>query len=486
MFLSPYLILKLGNEGYGVWVLAFGLVENYWLFDLGLRSATVKYSAEYRALGDNARINEVLNTGAAFLAVLAVLLMAGSWFLSRYVDVFFNVSPALISEFRFLVVVIGASWSLGMIFNLFNATLEGFQRFDISSRIWIAVTAVRVLGTALLLFLGHGIFALGVLVVGAQLFGYLLSVLSVRRVFPEQSFSPRLASLPMLKQLVRYGVHTVTGTVATQMLNQSGPIIIGHFSPAASVGYYSVPVRLLQYTGDAVSRVALVTTSNTSELQARDECGAIPRLGMLVNRYCMVLIMPVAVFLLVYGRELIRTWIRDPAYVAMSAPLLPVLVIGVVIAIAGQFNSSAILFGLARHKNYTRALLMEGLALTAGLYFVVPRFGILGAAWLGSILMIGVRGLFTPWLVCRDLGFSYATYMRSIYLRPVLTALPVFAAAWWARRTVLPGATLVQVLAAAAAIAAIYYGMAILAVVERPHRGMVVQMVTRRVRAKAA
>ncbi len=62
IFLSPYLIRKLGDEGYGVWVLVFGLIENYWLFDLGFRSATVKYSAHYRATGEVAKINEVINT----------------------------------------------------------------------------------------------------------------------------------------------------------------------------------------------------------------------------------------------------------------------------------------------------------------------------------------------------------------------------------------------------------------------------------------
>jgi hypothetical protein len=41
--LSPYLIRKLGSDAYGVWILAFGLIEYCWLFDLGFRSATVKY-----------------------------------------------------------------------------------------------------------------------------------------------------------------------------------------------------------------------------------------------------------------------------------------------------------------------------------------------------------------------------------------------------------------------------------------------------------
>ena len=50
--LSPYLILKLGADGYGVWAITFSLVEYYWFFDLGFRSATVKFVAHYSATGD--------------------------------------------------------------------------------------------------------------------------------------------------------------------------------------------------------------------------------------------------------------------------------------------------------------------------------------------------------------------------------------------------------------------------------------------------
>lgn len=450
-----------------------------------MRSATVKYTAEYRATNETWRINEIVNTGVVYFSGMAVLLMGGSWVLSHYVDRVFKVSPALTAEFQFLIVVIGASWSFGMIFNVFNATLEGFQRFDISSRIWIGVTVIRVAGTAILLLLGYRLIALGLLVVASQVFGYALSFLYVRRVFPEQRFSPRLANFRTFRQLVKYGVHTVTGTVATQLLNQSAPLIIGHFRPAAHAGYYSVPTRLLQYTGDAVSRVALVTTSNASDLQARKDHAAIPRLGIIVNRYCLALFMPVAVFLLVYGEQLIRVWIRDAAYVSMSAPLIPVLTIGTLIAVAGQFNSGALLFGIARHQRYTRGLLAEGLALVTGLWLLTPAYGIAGAAWLSAILMIAVRGLYTPWLVCRELGFSYGIYMRSIYARPMLAAVPVLAVALWMERTLLPGGSLIQVLAAAAGIAVAYYAIALFAVVERPHLAVVSGMIARRLKPVA-
>lgn len=486
IFLSPYLIRKLGDEGYGVWVLVFGLIENYWLFDLGFRSATVKYSAHYRATGEVGKINEVINTGVVYFSFVALVLFAGSIALSRHADRIFKVSPEYHASFAFLIALVGTSWAFGMIFNIFTACLEGFQHFGLSSRIAISATVARVVGMAILLFLGYGLVALGILVVASQVLAYALSAIALRRVFPEQRFSLRMARFAMFRQMVSYGVHTLTGGVATQLLNQGAPLLIGHFRPAAFVGYFSVPVRLLQYTGDAVDRVGLITSSNAAELTAKEEHDAIPRLGMYVNRYCLTLFLPMAIFLFFYGRELIRVWIRKPDFVAMSAPLLPVLLIGTTLAIAGQVNSSSILYGMAKHRGYARGLLVEGIALAAALYFVVPRYGIIGAAWVTSVLMVLDRGIFTPWLLCRHLDFDFVLYMRSIYLRPMLVAIPVAAFAYSLRSAVLPGNNLVQVLAAGAAIAALFYPLAFFLCVDGKHRPLALRWIARRWGVKAS
>src|SRR5215471_20378385 len=59
---TPYLIIKLGAERYGIWSTVFSLVGYYALVDLGFRSAAVRYAAHYRALGETENINELVNT----------------------------------------------------------------------------------------------------------------------------------------------------------------------------------------------------------------------------------------------------------------------------------------------------------------------------------------------------------------------------------------------------------------------------------------
>ncbi len=69
------------------------------------------------------------------------------------------------------------------------------------------------------------------------------------------NIGPRYASFAMFQQLGRFGVHTFFVNISQQFLSQSAPLLIGHFHPAMFVGFYALPVRLLQYTVETVARI---------------------------------------------------------------------------------------------------------------------------------------------------------------------------------------------------------------------------------------
>lgn len=479
--ISPVIIRHVGHEGYGVWALAFSLIEYYWLLDLGLRRATSKYAAHYRATEEPAKINEVVNTGLLYFSGVAVLVIAASVLVAPYAHRFFQVQPDFRPTFKFLVTIVGVSWALGSVFNVFGACLEGFQRFDISSRIWIATTGVRSAGCLILLFLGYSLREMGILVVGVQLMGYLYSYISFRRVFPQQRFSFSLATVGMLKQLAVYGMHAFVAVVASQLLNQSVPLLIGHFLPLAFVGYYTVPQRLLSYAAEVVERVGTVTNTNAAELWARGEVESIANLGMFSNRYCMVLFMPVTIVFFAYGYELIKVWI-GAEFALYTAPLLPYFVVATTMVSAGQYNSGSLLFGVGRHGGYSKFMLAEALLNVAGMFWALPRYGIVGAAALASALMVLNRGFLTAWLVCHNLKIPYLAYLRTIYVTPALVGVPVFALAVWMKRAILPGRNWYELAAAVSVVGAVYYGLAFWTCIRRHDRDLILGWTLARLR----
>src|SRR5262249_27620731 len=135
--LSPYIIRKLGADGYGLWSLLFSLVSYYTLLDFGIRSAIIRYSAHFRATADFSSINEIVNTAVAYFSVTAIVLLGVTAYLSLSAHQFINVPSGYQAVFSVLVAIVGASWAFGMVFNVFTGGLEGFQGFDTSNRIWV-------------------------------------------------------------------------------------------------------------------------------------------------------------------------------------------------------------------------------------------------------------------------------------------------------------------------------------------------------------
>jgi len=231
LVLSPYLIRKLGPDGYGVWALSFNLVEYYWFFDLGFRSATVKYVAHYTATGERDKVGEVISTSLLYAGLLALLICLGMAVSVRHIVHFFKIAATYQGSFAVLLLLITLSWSTGVVFGLFGVSLEAIQRFDISTRIAVAATMLRAIGTVILLYLGYGLIPIGIAVIASQFVSYALNYYYFRQLFSGVRLSVRLANSPMLKQLGKFGIHSFLITFSTQLQNQSAPVLIGHFLP---------------------------------------------------------------------------------------------------------------------------------------------------------------------------------------------------------------------------------------------------------------
>ena len=253
------------------------------------------------------------------------------------------------------------------------------------------------------------------------------------------------------------------------MLNQGGPLMVGHYLSESAVGFYLLPTKFLEQAIDAVSRIGMVTRSSAAELSVTARRDATISLGIYSNRYSLTLFMPLACYLLVYGRDLILRWFT-PEMAERSAPLLPIFILSYGLVLAAQFNSSSLLFGVNRHGAYARGLICEAVFYIAALSWAVPRYGIWGAAWVSAISMIAVRGIYTPWLVSRALDYSFLSYMSGIYVRPLLVGIPVVALAKLLKQTVLPGRNMPELILAAMTCAGAYLLIAVFACIAPSHR----------------
>jgi len=473
--ITPIVIRKLGAEHYGIWLQVFSILDYFQFFDLGLNPAITNFCARFLALREHQKINQVINTALFYFTVIALVVWMTTPVLAVRASRFFKVSEADRHEFSTLILITGLSWGLQMMLHLFLSALDGFQRFDLTSRVMVVQVALRAAGYFTVLYLGYGLLAMAEIYIVTQLLGYVLNFLNFRRVFPQLHLGVQYVSRAMFVDILRYGLKSFVANSSTLALNQTGTLMVGHYLGATAVGFYGLPSRLLQQAADVVSRIGMVTRSRAAELSATSQREQTVSLGVYANRYSLTLFMPLACFLLIYGQPLILRWLgtaQGPLYAANSAPLLPIFLLSYSLVLAGQFSSSSLLYGVGRHGGYARGLVVEAVCYVATLVWVVPRYGILGAAWASAILMIAVRGVYTPLLVARALDYPFLVYMRRIYVRPLLAAAPAVAVAWALHANLLPGRTWPQLVLAGALTSLTYGALALCICVAPAHRGM--------------
>ena len=477
--LSPYMIRKLGAERYGIWMLVLAITDYLLLFDLGFRSALITFAAKAHALGDNDGVNRAINTSLAIFSVTAGASIIAVLLLFSYAERLFVLDNAYRAEFSALVLIAGIGWSIGLVLCVFRAGLEGFNLFRINNNIWMASSVFRAAGWGLLLYLGYGPVGMAITLVAAQLLGHAKCYQVFKREFPALRLSRRSVSWQCAKDMGRFGFHTVVAGVSMLFLNQGVPVLIGHFLPSRFVGFYSLPTRFLQVAMDSVSRVGAIMTPNATEMAARGETKQIVGMGVFGNRYCYILTMPLTVFLCVYRWEIIYVWV-GLEFAENSARLMPVMAISLSFGLAAQFCSSCILYGIAKHQSFARSLTIESALSVVGLYFLIPRYGIFGAAIWTSLLLVLNRGLYTPWVFCRHLDASYWTYMREIYFRPTVLAVPLWMLGSAIRTQWIAGRNWPELFFVLGLLIAVYYTASFLFCLEPEHRRAAVSWVSRR------
>ena len=165
IFLSPFILHRLGDAAFGVWVLIFSVTGYYGLFDLGIRSSIVRYVSKYTATGDREKLAQFVNTALFTYTSIGAVSMVLTALLSSYVERLFKVPPEMHSQARLLLLMVGASVSVGFPLGIAGGMLEGLQRFYILN--WTSIGATLARAALIVYFLnrGYGLITLALLTV---------------------------------------------------------------------------------------------------------------------------------------------------------------------------------------------------------------------------------------------------------------------------------------------------------------------------------
>jgi O-antigen/teichoic acid export membrane protein len=455
-FLSPFILHRLGDAAFGIWVLIFAITGYYGLFDLGIRSSIVRYVAKARATGDLQYASRILSTSLFSYTCIGLISLLITVVMSTFLERLFSIPAEFHSTARWLLLMVGASVSLGFPLGISGGILEGLQEFSLLNWTNIASTLLRAVLIVISLKHGFGLLMVAFITVALPLITAVIRSIAAMQLMAV-SIGIEYVSRAAFREIAGYSSASLIMIISARLRFKTDSIIIGAFLSAAAITYFNIGSRIVDYAGEIVESLAQIFVPMSSHSDALGDMNRLRKIFVAGNRFCALIIFPITAILVVLGKSVIEAWV-GLKYVGASYPVLLILLLSTALMLC-QAASGRVLMGMGRHQTWAVVTLIEGLV-NIGLSIVLVRpYGIIGDAIGTAAPLVVTTTCFLPWHLCRQLQIKMATYLREAYWLPLILCVPLVIVLLLMKRWFVPHNYL-QLLAHLG-VAGVIYGLAV-------------------------
>ncbi|MCU1248559.1 MAG: hypothetical protein JWQ49_1588 [Edaphobacter sp.] len=447
-FLSPFILHRLGDVAFGVFVLANSVVAYLGLLDLGMQSSVLRFVSQGHTKGDHQGASEALSAALWVrlqISALALLLSAGIAVVFPHI---FKVPQALAIDARKAILLIGVTMALSMSIGVVGGVISALNRYDLQNYMSLTQTAIRVIGVVFVLRTGHGIVGIALSELVAVVVGNVLLVWIARRLYPELRIQLKKPKPETLRKIWSYSFYAFLTTIAVQLVYQTDNLVVGAFVSASAVTYFAIANNLCRYATQMVSSMGGTFVPAASTYEAAGDTASLLMLYKNGTRATLMISLPMLITFIVRGPSFIGLWM-GPEYAHSSGIVLIILSIALFFSYANR-TAGAIAFGIEKHKTTALWSIGEGVANLALSVLLVRWYGIYGVAIGTMVPSLFVQVILWPRYISKLVGLSSFEVIGQIWGPMLLASIP-FALASYAVNILAPahnlGIFFLQVLA---------------------------------------
>ncbi len=455
MAVIPPLVHALGTEGYALYAF-MGIMAGYMsLFTLGAGPTAVKLVSESVATRDEPRLWRAANLsfwghlGGAIVAALA-LIASRDYLTSK----FLHITPAVMPQAH-RIFSYTAAGGFAFMMSLWSASvLQGFQRFDLYNVLSVMRGSLVPAGCLALALAGRPLGDLGVWFFAANALVFILGFFwSARLLLPAYRARRARGRGHEWGTLAAYNVAVIASQVSWSIGNQLDKLWVGAHFPIGDLAYYVIPSSLAQRLGTVPAIVGQVVFPMASEISGLGHAESLKRLYLKATKVILLALLPFFIVLFAFAPQVLAVWL-GPDFEARGAWPMRLLLIGSSASIV-RVVAHHVAFGLGKVGSITATTIANAL-LSLGLWwYLIPRYGIIGAAGGFCLAQILVVAPFLLYVNRALVGVSLGEFLADIQA-PCLTGLLIAGVAYLLRSRVFHFFPLAVV---TAAILAAYYGM---------------------------
>ncbi|OYT45031.1 hypothetical protein B6U84_02985 [Candidatus Bathyarchaeota archaeon ex4484_40] len=394
----------LPTEDYGLYAVV--LIPNAFfnIFQgLGINSAIIKYTAQYRSEGRHSEIKKILACGILFTIALGIVLslicFASAGFIAT--SLFHRPQIKGLIEIASIVILLSA------VVNFSQSVFVGFERMEFYSLTMTAQSVLRGVLSPLLVFLGYGVFGavVGVIVssMAAAVFGLALVILHFYRKIEVQTDSLTQYFGEKISLMLRYGLPVSASMILQGFRTQFYNFLMAAYCSDEAIANYQMALNFTVLISFFVFPIATVLFPAFSKLSFERDEATLRTVFRFSVKYSMLVVLPVAVVVMALSKPMVYALFGGkfedaPLYLSLLA--VNNLYIGM-----GSLSVPNIIKGQGR-TDITLKLTLLSLSVGIPLSLVlVPSFGIIGL--IIATLLSGFPGLAVGlWWVRRNFKVS--------------------------------------------------------------------------------
>jgi O-antigen/teichoic acid export membrane protein len=434
-FLSPFIIHRLGNVAYGVWVISVGVVAYLGLLDLGMQSAVLRFVSKGHTQKDHQGASEAISAALWVRMQISALILLLSIGLATVSPHIFKIPAEFAGDARKAILLIGLKMSITMSIGVVAGVLSALNRYDLQTYATLVQTAVRVVGVVAVLRTGHGIVAIAVCELIAVLVYNTLIVGIARRLYPELRILLSKPNSETLNRVWTYSSYAFLTTIAVQLVYQTDNLVVGAFVSASAVTFYAIANSLCSYSSQAVNSMGATFVPAASTYEAAGDKNSLLMLYKHGTRATLAVSLPILITLIVRGPSFIGLWM-GPQYSHSSGTVLVILCTALLFSFANR-TAGSIAFGIEKHKKIAIWAIGEGIANLTLSIILVRWYGIYGVAIGTLVPSLVVQLVLWPNYVSKLVGLSYSDVVWRVWAPVFLSSIP-FAIATYAVNVFVP------------------------------------------------
>lgn len=429
---APFLVHRLGQTNYGLWILIASLTSYLNLADLGLRASITRHVSFFRAKQDYASINGILTTAQAILLGAAAAAVVGTLVMLGVFSHFNDVPADELGNVRLAMMLAGLTVALTLALSIFDAALWAYERFDVLNVIDVIGDLGQMASIMYLVSRGGSLVSIAAAIMTWTLLREGTKAIACFRIERELRLAPSRISAWAFQRLFGYGLWKFLWSIGNRATTQCGPLIIGARLTVLSVTPYSVSSRLVGYA-QGISNVATgVVIPTATALHAGERDQSQRTLLLEGGKYCFTLSLFFVASITLLGRSFIGLWMGSE--LAAFATLATILALGEAIPMS-QWITYSVLLGKDRHRVVACASLIEMVSVIGlGLALAVP-YGLPGVCFAVAVSGFVIRGLLPMVYGCRLLEISIWRYVMETLMPPLFAAIApaagLAALVWW-------------------------------------------------------